>query len=97
MEGLGSSLLPSLQTDYHMSDYDNEIFPSEVRATCHGVSAASGKLGAAFGAYFFPLLLGPGGAAHPTNEGLENCMLICSFVAFLGKSYTMVQTIEGHH
>lgn len=35
-----------------------EIYPTEVRATCHGLSAACGKLGAATGAYFFPLLLG---------------------------------------
>lgn len=121
-----------------------EIYPPTVRATCHGFSAASGKLGAATGAYFFPLLLGPGGSVHPTEFGLQRCMLICSLIAVLGalvtyfltpsydamsldedepylalefhclrpspeqlsllnrndmpgSSYTMVQTIEGHH
>lgn len=31
-----------------------EIFPSSVRATCHGASAAAGKLGAFVGLYGFP-------------------------------------------
>jgi len=33
-----------------------EIFPSSVRATCHGASAAAGKLGAFIGLYGFPAL-----------------------------------------
>ena len=69
-----------------------EIYPPAVRATCHGISAACGKLGAACGAYFFPLLLGPGGAAHPTENGLQNCMLICSFVAMIGLLVTYLFT-----
>merc|ERR1711874_403276 len=31
-----------------------EIFPSAVRATCHGASSAAGKLGAFIGMYMFP-------------------------------------------
>ena len=30
-----------------------EIFPARLRSTCHGISAASGKLGAIVGAYGF--------------------------------------------
>ena len=30
-----------------------EIFPTAARATCHGLSAASGKCGAALGAFVF--------------------------------------------
>ncbi|GJY99585.1 inorganic phosphate transporter 1-4 [Tanacetum coccineum] len=30
-----------------------EIFPARVRSTCHGISAASGKLGAIVGAFGF--------------------------------------------
>lgn len=60
-----------------------EIYPAEVRATCHGVSAASGKLGAAAGAYFFPILINASG-----ENGLKNCMLLCSFVAILGAVVT---------
>jgi len=69
-----------------------EIYPPTVRATCHGFSAASGKLGAATGAYFFPLLLGPGGSVHPTESGLQRCMLICSLVAVLGATATYFLT-----
>jgi len=65
-----------------------EIFPAEVRATCHGVSAASGKLGAATGAYVFPLLLGPGGASDPTMEGIRYTMLLCAIVAICGAIVT---------
>eukprot|EP01038_Epipyxis_sp_PR26KG_P005966 gene5966-8220_t len=61
-----------------------EIYPPEVRATCHGISAACGKFGAATGAYIFPLLLGPGGAAQPTNAGLKHSMFVCSIVALAG-------------
>jgi len=53
-----------------------EVYPPEVRATCHGLSAAMGKFGAALGAYFFPILL--------QTSGLSACMYVCSFVALLG-------------
>ena len=65
-----------------------EIYPPEVRATCHGVSAACGKLGAATGAFFFPLILGPAGSSHPTNAGLRTSMFLCSGIAFLGAVVT---------
>jgi PHS family inorganic phosphate transporter-like MFS transporter len=65
-----------------------EIYPANVRATAHGLSAASGKLGAAAGAYFFPMMLGPGGSANPTPEGLRAAMITCGFVAWLGAVFT---------
>lgn len=65
-----------------------EIFPANVRATAHGLSAASGKLGAAAGAYFFPMLLGPGGSADPTPTGLQTAMITCGVVAWLGAVMT---------
>jgi PHS family inorganic phosphate transporter-like MFS transporter len=43
-----------------------QVFPKPVRGTFHGLSAASGKLGAAFGAFIFPLMtsaIGKQGAA----------------------------------
>eukprot|EP00981_Chlorochromonas_danica_P004817 scaffold967_cov173-Ochromonas_danica.AAC.28 len=61
-----------------------EIYPTEVRATCHGLSAACGKLGAATGAYFFPLLLGPQGALNPTADGMKMAMIACGIVGLLG-------------
>lgn len=65
-----------------------EIYPAHVRATAHGLSAAAGKMGAAAGAYFFPLLLGPGGAQHPTSEGMRSAMILCGLVALLGAMVT---------
>ena len=49
-----------------------EIYPAELRGTAHGISAACGKLGAAFGAFFFPYL------------GIQSSMLACSVIALLG-------------
>lgn len=53
-------------------------------------AAAAGKLGAATGAYIFPMLLGPGGASNPSHKGIQNSMLICSFVAFCGVVVTYI-------
>ena len=49
-----------------------EIYPAEVRATAHGISAACGKLGAAVGAYYFPRL------------DYTDSMLSCAAVAATG-------------
>lgn len=49
-----------------------EIYPAQVRATCHGISAACGKAGAAFGAYYFPLF------------GYKTSMFYCSVIAACG-------------
>ena len=35
----------------------NVLFPTEIRASCHGVAAAVGKVGAAVGTYAFPILI----------------------------------------
>jgi Sugar (and other) transporter len=68
-----------------------EIYPAEVRATCHGISAASGKLGAAAGAYFFPLVLGQGRGTS-SGEGLKMSMFLCAVVALLGALVTHLFT-----
>jgi PHS family inorganic phosphate transporter-like MFS transporter len=66
-----------------------EIYPPEVRATCHGISAASGKLGAAAGAYFFPLVLGASGEnGIPRPQGLKFCFYLCSGIAIFGAIVT---------
>mmetsp|Transcript_28510 Transcript_28510/g.51571 ORF Transcript_28510/g.51571 Transcript_28510/m.51571 type:complete len:440 (-) Transcript_28510:7-1326(-) len=41
-----------------------EIYPTQVRATCHGLSAAVGKLGAALGTAAFPWLEEAGGLGN---------------------------------
>merc|ERR1719215_2322642 len=63
-----------------------EIYPTRLKATCHGISAASGKAGAALGTFCFPFL-------NPSTEaGLQNAMLICSLTAVLGLVGTLVLT-----
>mmetsp|Transcript_51154 Transcript_51154/g.121567 ORF Transcript_51154/g.121567 Transcript_51154/m.121567 type:complete len:461 (-) Transcript_51154:207-1589(-) len=58
-----------------------EAFPTCVRATCHGISAASGKVGAAIGTIAFPQLE----AAH----GLPMVFAACSIASLLGASLTL--------
>lgn len=71
-----------------------EIYPTEVRATCHGLSAAAGKIGAATGAYLFPIVL-DGGIAHSgavvtTNEGIKAAMFLSAIIAWLGTVMTLL-------
>jgi len=57
--------------------YPAEIFPVDVRTTGHGISAATGKLGAFAGAYLFPDLL----ASH---WGLRGAEVVAGVVCILG-------------
>lgn len=54
----------------------SELFPAEIRATCHGLSAAAGKLGAVIG----------GAALRPVMDGfgLSAVMYFCGIAAILG-------------
>lgn len=54
----------------------SEIYPHSVRATCHGISAAFGKIGAIVGAAGFPP------AMH--HVGLNGVMYICAGIALAG-------------
>ena len=58
----------------------SEVFPTEVRATCHGISAAAGKIGAVVG----------GAALRPVldSHGLGTVMVVCGAVALLGFACT---------
>eukprot|EP00434_Breviolum_minutum_P005978 symbB.v1.2.005269.t2/scaffold286.1/size306100/8 len=56
-----------------------QVFPEEFRGTLHGVSAASGKLGALVGAGLFPFLNAAGGV--PAVMGLQ--ALVCGLGALL--------------
>jgi PHS family inorganic phosphate transporter-like MFS transporter len=63
-----------------------EIYPTRLKATCHGISAASGKAGAALGTFVFPFL-------NPDDPaGLRHAMLICSSTAVLGFVATVFLT-----
>ncbi|KAF4758652.1 hypothetical protein FOZ63_007891 [Perkinsus olseni] len=54
----------------------SEIFPVASRTTCHGICAASGKIGAIVGAYFFPVV--------QSRSGLPFVMVLCAGIAALG-------------
>jgi len=58
-----------------------EVYPTLVRATCHGISAAAGKLGAVIGTVAFS----PCEAAF----GIEAVLAACGFVCLAGASLTV--------
>lgn len=53
-----------------------EVFPAKVRATCHGISAASGKLGAAITTYVFVIF--------KKKAGLQAVFAFCACVGIVG-------------
>ena len=57
--------------------YPAEIFPVNVRTTAHGISAATGKLGAFAGAYLFPAMLA-------SSWGLRGAEIVAGVVCVLG-------------
>jgi PHS family inorganic phosphate transporter-like MFS transporter len=72
-----------------------EIFPARLRSTCHGISAASGKLGAIVGAFGFLYLSqsphkGQTDAGYPTGIGVKNSLLVLGVVNFFGIVFTFL-------
>jgi len=59
-----------------------EAFPASIRATCHGISAASGKLGAIIGVGLFPYL-------HD-SLGIAPVFFMCAGIAVLGIIFTLL-------
>ncbi|KAG8461618.1 hypothetical protein KFE25_001222 [Diacronema lutheri] len=59
-----------------------EIFPSQMRATCHGASAAAGKVGAAVGSAAFPLVV--------AAVGLRGVFLACAAICALGLALSVM-------
>jgi PHS family inorganic phosphate transporter-like MFS transporter len=66
-----------------------ESFPTEVRSTCHGLSAACGKLGALLGAMSMAPLLQDG--------GVPTVLFACSAISAFGLILTFLFTRETHH
>ncbi|CAN0886341.1 Low affinity inorganic phosphate transporter 1 [Linum grandiflorum] len=62
-----------------------EIFPARVRSTCHGISAAAGKVGAMVGAFGFLYL-----AQNKEKAKAENSLLVLGVVNFLGMAFTFL-------
>src|SRR5256886_1305015 len=60
----------------------SEIYPVDMRATGHGISAGVGKLGAFIGVFLFPVL--------QTSLGLRGTLLLTAGVSVLGFALTLV-------
>ncbi|CAD7943002.1 unnamed protein product [Amoebophrya sp. A120] len=58
------------------------VYPTPVKATCHGFSAAMGKAGAALGTYLFPTIV--------THFGLATVLQCCAAVALAGAIVTQI-------
>ncbi|KAJ8492912.1 hypothetical protein OPV22_014633 [Ensete ventricosum] len=72
-----------------------EIFPARLRSTCHGISAASGKLGAIIGSFGFLYLAqnqDPAKTDHgyPAGIGVRNSLLLLAACNFLGLLCTLL-------
>ncbi|XP_042513029.1 low affinity inorganic phosphate transporter 1-like [Macadamia integrifolia] len=66
-----------------------EIFPARLRSTCHGISAASGKLGAMVGAFGFLYAAQSQDktktdAGYPAGIGMRNSLIVLGCINFLG-------------
>ncbi|GLJ42668.1 hypothetical protein SUGI_0884450 [Cryptomeria japonica] len=61
-----------------------ELFPARFRSTCHGISAAMGKLGAIVGAF------GAGYLADPKQGHLKTALTILAFTNALGFVFTLL-------
>ncbi|KAG6571520.1 Inorganic phosphate transporter 1-4, partial [Cucurbita argyrosperma subsp. sororia] len=72
-----------------------EIFPARFRSTCHGISSASGKLGAMVGAFGFLYLAqnqdkNKTEAGYPPGIGVKNSLLLLGALNFLGILFTFL-------
>ncbi|WMV47368.1 hypothetical protein MTR67_040753 [Solanum verrucosum] len=72
-----------------------EIFPARLRSTCHGISAAWGKLGAMVGAFGFLYLAQPqdktkADAGYPAGIGVRNSLIVLGVVNLLGLFFTFL-------
>lgn len=72
-----------------------EIFPARLRSTCHGISAASGKLGAIVGAFGFLYLAqnkdkAKADAGYPAGIGVKNALLVIGFINLAGTLCTFL-------
>ncbi|RYR77290.1 hypothetical protein Ahy_A01g001736 isoform F [Arachis hypogaea] len=88
-----------------------EIFPARFRSTCHGISSASGKLGAMIGTFgFLYLAQSPDktktDAGYPPGIGIKNSLLVLGVVNILGFLFTFLvpepkgkslEEISGEH
>ena len=69
----------------------SEAFPTRAKATCHGISAASGKVGAAIGSSVFPILLA---AYSSATQGVSVVLYVCAALSVAGLAWTLIFTKE---
>ncbi|KAF7814604.1 inorganic phosphate transporter 1-4-like [Senna tora] len=88
-----------------------EIFPARFRSTCHGISSASGKLGAMVGAFGFLYLAqsqdkNKTDAGYPAGIGVKNSLYVLAAINVLGFFFTFLvpeprgkslEEISGEH
>ncbi|KAL0418648.1 UNVERIFIED_CONTAM: Inorganic phosphate transporter 1-4 [Sesamum radiatum] len=72
-----------------------EIFPARLRSTCHGISAAAGKLGAIIGAFGFLYLAQnqdkkKADAGYPAGIGVKNSLIVLGVINLLGLLFTFL-------
>ncbi|KAL0419767.1 UNVERIFIED_CONTAM: Inorganic phosphate transporter 1-4 [Sesamum radiatum] len=72
-----------------------EIFPARFRSTCHGISAAAGKLGAIVGAFGFLYLAQnqdpkKAEAGYPAGIGVKNSLIVLGVINLLGLLFTFL-------
>ena len=72
-----------------------EIFPARFRSTCHGISSATGKLGAMVGAFGFLYLAQnqdpkKADAGYPAGIGVRNSLILLGVVNILGFCFTFL-------
>lgn len=71
-----------------------EIFPSQIKATAHGWSAAAGKAGAALGATVFPQMIPSGATAdsHLRIKGIQTVLMMCAVLSAVAVLITVCLT-----
>ena len=67
----------------------SELFPTSIRASAHGISAAAGKVGAALGTALMPAIL--------SASSLPVVMFASAAVAAVGLVFTLALTRESQH
>ncbi|XVE81275.1 hypothetical protein DITRI_Ditri15bG0050700 [Diplodiscus trichospermus] len=72
-----------------------EIFPARLRSTCHGISAAAGKLGAIVGAFGFLYAAQSTNPSetdkdYPPGIGVKNSLIVLGAINCLGMVFTFL-------
>lgn len=72
-----------------------ELFPARFRSTCHGISGATGKVGAIIGSVGFLWASHDGkGKVYPEAIGMTFSLIMLAIVCLLGMVVTFLFTRE---